>query len=45
MARRLLEHVDGHAAIQAISDRTGISLIDASNLFDDLVREGIVTAR
>jgi hypothetical protein len=45
LARQLLEHVDGNAAIEAISARTGISLVDASNLFDDLVREGIVAVR
>ena len=43
LARQLLEHVDGVATVEGISERTGISLGDASNLFDDLVREGIVS--
>jgi hypothetical protein len=43
LARQLLEHVDGVATVEGISDRTGIALGDASNLFDDLVREGIVS--
>jgi len=43
LARQLLEHVDGVATVEGISERTGISLGDASNLFDDLVRESIVS--
>jgi hypothetical protein len=45
LCRKLLEHVDGTATIEDISARSGVSLTDASDLFDELVREGIVTAR
>ena len=45
LCRKLLEHVDGTATIEAISARSGVSLTDASDLFDELVREGIVTTR
>ncbi len=45
LARKLLEHTDGMATIEAICARSGIDLVDASNLFDDLVREGIVSTR
>jgi hypothetical protein len=45
LARKLLEHTDGMATIEAICARSGIELVDASNLFDDLVREGIVSTR
>jgi hypothetical protein len=44
VARKLLELVDGHASIEIIAATAEVPLIDASNLFDDLVREGIVTS-
>jgi hypothetical protein len=45
LARKLLEHVDGTAAIEDICASAGVGLLDGSNLFDDLVREGIVSTR
>ena len=42
MARKLLEHVDGTTPIEEICARSGVSLLDASALFDELAREGIV---
>jgi hypothetical protein len=44
LARKLLEHVDGVAPVEAICARAGVELVDGSNIFDDLVREGIVAA-
>jgi hypothetical protein len=43
-ARRLLEHVDGEATVSTISERAAVAILDATELFDELVREGIVTA-
>jgi hypothetical protein len=43
-ARRLLEHVDGVVTVEAISASAGVAITDATELFDELVREGIVTA-
>jgi hypothetical protein len=43
-ARRLLEHVDGEATVGTISERAAVAILDATELFDELVREGIVTA-
>ncbi|HEX4445328.1 MAG TPA: hypothetical protein VH044_01275 [Polyangiaceae bacterium] len=43
-ARRLLEHVDGAATVETISGNAGVAITDATELFDELVREGIVTA-
>jgi hypothetical protein len=45
LCRTLLDHVDGSSSVAAICDRSGVSLADASDLFDELVREGIVTTR
>jgi hypothetical protein len=45
LSRKLLEHVDGMASVEAISGKSGIALSDAADLFDDLVREGIIAAR
>jgi hypothetical protein len=45
LGRKLLEHVDGTADIKAIAEKAGIALTDAADLFDELVREGIVAAR
>jgi hypothetical protein len=45
LGRQLLEHVDGTSSIEAISQKSGVSLTDAADLFDELVREGIVAAR
>jgi hypothetical protein len=42
LARKVLEFVDGHRTIESIAEVTELPLVDASNLFDDLVREGIV---
>jgi hypothetical protein len=45
LCRKLLEFVDGTASVEAICERSGVSFTDASDLFDELVREGIVTTR
>jgi hypothetical protein len=44
LSQKLLEHVDGSASIEAICGKAGIDVTDAMDLFDDLVREGIVAA-
>jgi hypothetical protein len=45
LCRKLLEHVDGNVDVGAICDRSGVSLTEAADLFEELVREGIVTTR
>ena len=45
LCRKLLDHVDGTSSVETICARSGVSLTDASDLFDELVREGIVTTR
>ena len=45
LCRKLLEHVDGTATVETICERSGVSMSDAVDLFEDLVREGIVATR
>jgi hypothetical protein len=45
LCRKLLEHVDGKATVEAICARSGVDVTDATELFEDLVREGIVSTR
>jgi hypothetical protein len=45
LCRKLLEHVDGMATVEAICERSGVSMSDAVDLFEDLIREGIVATR
>jgi hypothetical protein len=45
LCRKLLEHVDGEANVETICARSGVSMTDAADLFEDLVREGIVATR
>ena len=45
LCRKLLEHVDGAATVETVCTRAGVSMTDASDLFEDLVREGIITTR
>jgi hypothetical protein len=45
LCRKLLEHVDGTATVEAICIRAGVTVADASDLFEDLVREGIIRTR
>jgi len=45
LCRKLLEQVDGDATVEAICARAGVSLTEASDLFEELVREGIVSTR
>jgi hypothetical protein len=45
LCRKLLEHVDGSATVETVCTRAGVSMDDASDLFEDLVREGIITTR
>lgn len=45
LCRKLLEHVDGTANVEAVCLKAQVSMEDASDLFEDLVREGIITTR
>jgi hypothetical protein len=45
LCRRLLEHVDGVETVETICERSGVSMSDAVDLFEDLIREGIVATR
>jgi hypothetical protein len=45
LCRKLLEHVDGTATVESICERSGVSQTDAADLFEELVREGIVSTR
>ncbi len=42
MARRLLELVDGQTTVEAIAARAGVELAEATDLFEELLREGII---
>jgi hypothetical protein len=44
LALRLLEHVDGANTVETIAVRTATELTEATDVFDELVREGIVSA-
>ncbi len=45
LSRRLLEHVDGTANVETICGKSGVALTDATDLFEELLREGIVATR
>ena len=45
LCRKLLEHVDGAATVEVICARSGVAMTDATDLFEELVREGIVATR
>jgi hypothetical protein len=44
-ARLLLPHIDGKTSVEAISAQAGVELATASELIEEMVREGIVTTR
>jgi hypothetical protein len=45
LCRKLLEQVDGKATVEAICAKSGVAMTDATDLFEELVREGIVATR
>ncbi len=45
LCRKLLEQVDGTATVEAICAKSGVAMTDATDLFEELVREGIVATR
>ncbi len=45
LARRLLEHIDGEASVEAICLRAGLPVTDAIDLVEELAREGLVAPR
>ena len=45
LCRKLLEHVDGTANVEVICAKSGVAIADATELFEELVRESIVATR
>jgi hypothetical protein len=41
-ARKLLEQLDGQATVGTIAERAGVPILEATDLFEELIREGIV---